>query len=132
MPKQKEDTPPTRKKAPEFDFRSLHKSARTDIIRKLDEAFPEFVHMYQHPKAAAGDPNLLWDMEQKGQEFVKNPKTDRIITHKVDPVVRQDRAEWDAERKAESDQSRKDVEAVVKERGSTVHRKPKEPTEMET
>ena len=132
MPKQEnKDTPPTRKKAPEFDFRSLHKATRTDIIRKLDEEFPEFVHMYQHPKAAAGDENLVWEMEQKGQEFVKNAKG-RIITHKVDPVVRQNRKEWEADRKAESDQSRQDVEAVVKTRRSTVHRKPKEPTEMET
>ena len=133
MPKQdNEDTAPKRKKAPEFDFRTLFKSTRTDILRKLDEAYPEFVHMYQHPKAAAGDANLLWDMEQKGQEFVKNPATKRIVTHKVDPVVRQNRAEWDAERKAESEQSRTDVEAVVKTRRSTVHRKRKEPIEMET
>lgn len=131
MPEQN-NTPPTRKKAPEFDFRSIFKSKRTEIIKKLDEAFPDFVHMYQHPKAAAGDSNLLWEMEQKGQEFVKNPETDKIITHKVDPVVRVNRKEWEAARIAEGEQSRKDVEAVVKSRRSTVRRNKKEPIEMET
>ena len=114
---------PKRKAAPRVQVSRVDLGKK--ILADLDAKNPDFRHSYQHPDAVTGNKKLEWEMEVKGQEVVKD-ENGRIIHYKGDPVVKVKRADWAAERQAENDMSREQVEAVVKPDKSTVFSSPKQ------
>lgn len=119
-----------RKPAPDVKIGAMRVDQRKAILTEWDKKEPDFVHSYQAPGAVTGDATVAWEMEVKGQEVVKNGQG-KVVHHMGDPVVRRRRSDWEAERKAEADRSREDVEAKVKPDNSTVYRAPKAPREAQ-
>lgn len=118
----------SRKAAPKAVMVDPSKDYRKALLDELDEANPEFVHMYQHPdildERADGHRRRLSEMRRKKQEVVKG-EDGEPLTHVDDPVVRVPRELWDSQRELESAQNRQQVEAVVESERSTVFRTPK-------
>jgi hypothetical protein len=95
-----------RKPAPIFTPTDTSKDARKALVDKLNAENPDFVHSYQSPMVLEG--NRDWELQVKQQEIVRD-KNGSILHHKGDPVVRQPRKLWEAERLAEAERSRKSV-----------------------
>jgi len=126
----KPTTAPTRKPAPKSVVSMIRgRDLRKELIDQLDAENPEFVHSYQKPELLGDKPaSVQWEMETKGQELVKDDKG-RPLHHMEDPVVRQNRKEFEAFKKMEGDNARETVESVVKSVRSTVRRNKKVPPE---
>jgi len=102
---------------------------RKELLDQLDAENPEFIHSYQSPNLFGQEADeVAWEMETKGQELVKDEKG-RPLRHMKDPVVRQSRKEFEERQKFDADQSREQVETVVKPQRSTVKRNAKIPIE---
>lgn len=123
---------PKRKTAPEGVAVKTHgPERRSEILAQLDADTPEFVHSYQRPEILSADRahEFQWEMEVKGQEVVKDAKGN-VIHHMGDPVVRQRRDTWDAQRRQDAEDSRARVETVVEPAKSTVERSPKKQLDL--
>lgn len=121
-------TKATRKPAPKSVVSMMRgRDLRKELLDQLDAENSEFVHSYQKPELLKSNSEaVIWEMETKGQELVKDEKG-RPLHHMEDPVVRQSRAEFEAFKIQEGDNSREQVEAVVKPLRSTVRRSKKDP-----
>ena len=121
MPDEAKETKakPERKPAPEVALMSADPSMRGEILAKLDEENPEFVHSYQ--RAEVDD----WELMTKRQEVVEDGDGNRVH-HMGDPVVRRPREYKEALDKAASDSARERVEAVDRPDKSTTYRSPKD------
>lgn len=83
---------------------------RSKILRDLDAANPDFVHMYQSPDIFGDKAKVKqWEMEVKGQEVVKG-EDGQFVHHMGDPVVRVKREKFVNDRMAEVELSKRSLE----------------------
>lgn len=119
LEKEAEVSKTNRKAAPAIRFPGVT-DQRKALVDKLDKENPDFVHMYQSGEVTD------WELDAKGQEIVRDEKG-RVLHHMGDPVVRMSRAQFEADRKQESDRSLNAVKAAVKVKDAVQFRSPKRP-----
>lgn len=109
-----------------------YRDERKALLDQLDEQFPDFVHSYQHPDALKGDRD--WEMQVKGQEFVSDAKTGKLLTHVYDPVVRQPRKDFEARQLAIAQDSIEQAKSAVYDPDDVkeLKRAPREPRSSQT
>jgi hypothetical protein len=107
--------PEDRKPAPPIVMNpeDLYRDERKAQIKKLDEEFPQSKHSYADPRVVSGAEGTQFfnEMQRKGQEVVVGEHGP--LHHLGDPVVKQDRKEWERTQNLQAQLSARAVEELT-------------------
>jgi hypothetical protein len=100
-----------RPKAPSVDIRRKYVDKRWELVAQLNEAHPEFVHVFRDAKVTNDA------LRDSGQEIVHKDTYEKGAEHEPldwrgDLVARAPRADWEAARNAECEESAGDVKSL--------------------
>lgn len=113
-----------RKQAP-IGVSDVHRDYRAETLKELDDANPEYVHMYENPDTI----NRNQDLKTGRKEVVKDPITGEVSNHMGDPIVRMSREAFEQDRQLECLRSEAVIRDAVRVESPTIHRSPKKQRE---
>jgi hypothetical protein len=100
-----------RAKAPEVKVSTAHVDRRVQILKDLNKAHPEFVHVFRDSTTPAQELSLT------GQEYVRNDTYDEngngeVTKWRRDSIARIPREVYEAQRRATSEESSSSVKEI--------------------